>query len=180
MKSDKKKTKQKKEIIGLYRKKDVAKTFDESRSKYAYQLHKHKIEANLLKKTISDIKSEKIEILDVACGTGRMLPEIFSIKKDIQYYGIDTSKEMIRHLKEKAKRLGIKKKVKIKVPAIHTGKVYGVINQYKEQENWLGDGGLEVVVNVPSGLIIDFYDKLNAVTHGSALTEEIREEVKEK
>ncbi len=72
------------------------------------------------------------------------------------------------------------KKVKIKVPAIHTGKVYGVINQYKEQENWLGDGSLEVVVNVPSGLIIDFYDKLNGVTHGSALTEEIKQEGEEK
>ena len=68
------------------------------------------------------------------------------------------------------------KKVKIKIPAVHTGKVYGVINQYKESENWLGDGSLEVVVNVPSGMIMDFYDKLNAVTHGSALTEEIKQE----
>jgi hypothetical protein len=30
-------------------------------------------------------------------------------------------------------------------------------------------------VNVPAGAIIDFYDKLNGVTHGSALTEEIVE-----
>ncbi|MFH1607681.1 MAG: SBDS family ribosome assembly factor, partial [archaeon] len=67
------------------------------------------------------------------------------------------------------------KKVKITVPAIHTGKVYGVINQYKENEKWLDNGDLEIVVSVPSGMIMDFYDKLNNVTHGSAITEEIRE-----
>lgn len=68
------------------------------------------------------------------------------------------------------------KKVKITVPAAQTGKVYGVINQYKEEEKWADDGSLEVIVNVPSGIIIDFYDKLNSVTHGSALTEEIKAE----
>ena len=67
------------------------------------------------------------------------------------------------------------KKVKITIPAIHTGKAYGTITQYKEKENWLDDGSLEVVVNVPAGMIMDFYDKLNSATHGSALTEEIKE-----
>lgn len=67
------------------------------------------------------------------------------------------------------------KKVKITIPAIHTGKAYGVITQYKEEENWLDNGDLQVIVNVPSGIIIDFYDKLNSVTHGAALTEEIKE-----
>ena len=68
------------------------------------------------------------------------------------------------------------KKVKITVPAIYTGKVYGIINQYKEEEKWLDDGSLEVVVSVPAGLIMDFYDKLNSITHGSALTEEMKGE----
>lgn len=66
------------------------------------------------------------------------------------------------------------KKIKITVPAMHTGKVYGIINQYKESENWLDDGSLEVKVKVPSGIIMNFYDKLNDVTHGSAITEEIK------
>ena len=66
------------------------------------------------------------------------------------------------------------KRVKIVVPAIHTGKAYNVVNQYKEEERWLDNGDLEIVVNVPAGLIMDFYDKLNSVTHGSALTEEIK------
>ena len=68
------------------------------------------------------------------------------------------------------------KKVKITIPAIHTGKAYGVITQYKEEEKWLDNGDLQVIVAVPSGIIIDFYDKLNSVTHGAALTEEIKEE----
>jgi len=67
------------------------------------------------------------------------------------------------------------KRIKITIPAIHTGKAYGVITQYKETENWLDDGSLEVVVNVPAGIIMDFYDKLNSVTHGSAITEEVGE-----
>lgn len=84
-------------------------------------------------------------------------------------------KEIIESL---SKILPIKietKKVKITVPAIQTGKVYGLVNQYKEQENWLNDGSLEVVVSVPAGMIMDFYDKLNSMTHGSAVTEEVRE-----
>jgi ribosome maturation protein SDO1 len=67
------------------------------------------------------------------------------------------------------------KKVKIRIPAIHVGKAYGIINSYKEKEEWLSNGDLEVVVGVPGGMIIDFYDKLNSVTHGSALTEEIKQ-----
>ncbi len=67
------------------------------------------------------------------------------------------------------------KRIRIKIPAIHTGKAYGVISLYKESENWMNDGSLEVIVKVPSGMIMDFYDKLNGVTHGSAITEEIKE-----
>lgn len=67
------------------------------------------------------------------------------------------------------------KRVKIIVPATHTGKVYGIIQQYKESENWLANGDLEAKVKVPAGLIMDFYDKLNSMTHGSAITEEIKE-----
>ena len=67
------------------------------------------------------------------------------------------------------------KKVKITIPAIYTGKAYSVITQYKEEENWLDNGDLQVTAEVPSGIIMDFYDKLNSVTHGAALTEEIKE-----
>lgn len=67
------------------------------------------------------------------------------------------------------------KKVRITVPAIHTGKAYGIVSQYKENEKWLDDGSLQITISIPAGIIMNFYDRLNSVTHGSALTEEIRE-----
>lgn len=67
------------------------------------------------------------------------------------------------------------RKIKVTIPAIQTGKAYGVIAQYKEKENWLNDGSLEAVLSIPAGILIDFYEKLNSATHGSALTEEIKE-----
>ena len=67
------------------------------------------------------------------------------------------------------------KRVKIIVPAIHTGKAYGIVSMYMEKENWLDNGDLEIVVKVPVGMIMDFYEKLNSVTHGSAMSEEMKE-----
>lgn len=66
------------------------------------------------------------------------------------------------------------KKLAVTIPAIHTGKAYGVINEYKEKEDWLSNGDLRVIINIPAGLQMEFYDKLNSVTHGSALSEEIK------
>ena len=67
------------------------------------------------------------------------------------------------------------KRIKIVIPANHTGKAYGIVSPYKQSEDWLSDGSLEVVVAIPAGAVMEFYDKLNSVTHGSALTEEIKE-----
>lgn len=67
------------------------------------------------------------------------------------------------------------KKLKLRISAEHTGRVYGLLSDYKESENWLANGDLECVINLPVGLQEDFYDKLNAVTHGSAISQEIKE-----
>lgn len=67
------------------------------------------------------------------------------------------------------------KKLAITIPAIHTGKAYSVVNEYKEKEDWLANGDLRVIVNIPVGLQGEFYDKLNGIIHGAALTEEIKE-----
>ena len=66
------------------------------------------------------------------------------------------------------------KKLAIKVPAVYTGKVYGLIQEYKEKEEWLDNGDLQVVINLPAGMQMPFYDRLNAVTHGSAIVKEIK------
>lgn len=67
------------------------------------------------------------------------------------------------------------KKIKVVIPAIHTGRAYGVIGQYKEKESWQNDGSLEAILSVPAGIIMDFYDKLNSATQGTAISEDIKE-----
>jgi len=67
-------------------------------------------------------------------------------------------------------------KLKIIIPAAHTGRIYGLLQNFnKLKEEWLSDGSLSYVINLPVGMQLEFYDKLNAVTHGSAVTEEIKE-----
>ena len=44
-----------------------------------------------------------------------------------------------------------------------------------QKETWLNNGDLQVMAEIPSGLQSSFYDKLNSITHGSAITEEIKE-----
>lgn len=68
------------------------------------------------------------------------------------------------------------KKIKLIIPAQYTGRIYGILTSFKkEREEWLPDGSLECIINLPAGMQLDFYDKLNAITHGDAVTEEINE-----
>jgi len=91
---------------------------------------------------------------------------------------VPVDKQLGRILEDLKRIIPIKietKKIKIKIPAQLTGRVYGLIQEYKEKEDWLSDGSLEVILNIPVGLQSDFYDKLNSITHGSAVTQEMRE-----
>ena len=99
-------------IISLYQKGETAKEFDQDRSRYNYQKYKHYFESKILKNIIAQMK-EPIKILDVACGTGRMLPEVFMMKKMVKYVGLDTSESMTNILKQKAKKMNIEEDVKI-------------------------------------------------------------------
>jgi len=67
------------------------------------------------------------------------------------------------------------KKLKLRIPAEYTGRVYGIITEYKESEEWLSNGELVAVINLPVGLQESFYDKLNSITHGSAISQELKE-----
>jgi len=66
------------------------------------------------------------------------------------------------------------KKVKLIVPAIHTGKAYGIVKEHMVKEDWKNNGDLEVVVEMPTALIFDFYDRINSATSGAVLSEEIK------
>ena len=67
-----------------------------------------------------------------------------------------------------------KKKVKLIVPAIHTGKAYGVVKEFMVGEKWKDNGDLEVIVEMPAGLVMDFYDRINSATSGSVMSEEMK------
>ena len=83
--------------------------------------------------------------------------------------------EIIDHLR-KVLPLSIEsKKVKLRVPVLYAAKSYGVIKEYIKEETWQNNGDLDVIVEVPTALIMDFYDKLNNMTHGSIVSEEIKE-----
>lgn len=67
------------------------------------------------------------------------------------------------------------KRIKLRIPARFSGNVYGLLKDFKESEDWLANGDLEAVVAIPAGMQLDFYDKLNSVTHGAVISEEIKE-----
>ena len=68
------------------------------------------------------------------------------------------------------------KRVKLRVPSIYTGQVYGFLQDNKESEDWLSNGDLEVIMKIPAGLLHDFYEKINSITHGAIQSEELKEE----
>ncbi|MBT3582994.1 ribosome assembly factor SBDS [Candidatus Woesearchaeota archaeon] len=83
--------------------------------------------------------------------------------------------EIIDHLR---KILPLKievKKVKLRIPVLCAAKAYGVVKEYIKKEDWQNNGDLDCIVEVPSALIMDFYDRLNNMTHGSVVSEEIKE-----
>ncbi len=67
-----------------------------------------------------------------------------------------------------------RKKVKLLIPAIHSGKAYGIVKEFMIREDWKNNGDLEVLVEIPSGIVMDFYDKVNGATQGSVMSEEVK------
>ncbi|MEK6896015.1 MAG: ribosome assembly factor SBDS [Nanoarchaeota archaeon] len=67
------------------------------------------------------------------------------------------------------------KRIKIIIPARFSGQVYGLLKDYKESEEWLSNGDLQAIMNVPAGMQLDFYEKLNNITHGAVVSEDLGE-----
>jgi ribosome maturation protein SDO1 len=91
--------------------------------------------------------------------------------------GVD--EQALNIIKDLIKIMPIKietKKIRLIVPAQYTGRIYGMLASFKkEKEEWLPDGSLECIITLPAGMQLEFYDKLNAITHGDSTTEEIKE-----
>lgn len=63
-------------------------------------------------------------------------------------------------------------KVAIKIPPEHTGQAAHHIHQLGdvEREEWLNDGSMVAVLEIPAGAQGEVYDRLNSVTHGTVET----------
>lgn len=82
------------------------KNFDEWAKFYDLICGKFKADVEFYKK---EAKKARGKVLEIACGTGRVYLEL--LKKGIDTYGIDISRNMLNVLRKKAKELGLKPKV---------------------------------------------------------------------
>jgi len=68
------------------------------------------------------------------------------------------------------------KKFDLSIPMKFASSSRNVLKQFgaAEQEKWGSDGSLSMRINIPAGLSEEFFDKVNALTHGEAQIKEIR------
>ena len=66
--------------------------------------------------------------------------------------------------------------VEVKIGAKYANKMYGPISSYAKiiHDNWLEDGVWLVLVEIPAGIQNEFYEKLNALTHGDVSTKIVK------
>ena len=62
-------------------------------------------------------------------------------------------------------------KIEVTIPVEYANRCYGLLKQYGvKSEQWLNDGSLKAMVEFPAGLKVEFFEKLNNFTKGSAVT----------
>jgi len=64
------------------------------------------------------------------------------------------------------------KEIAVKIPAEYAGRAFSVLSGFGRmtRQEWLSDGSLAAVIEMPGGLEEDFHNKLNSLTHGNAET----------
>lgn len=89
----------------------------------------------------------------------------------------DSVEQAFAIIKQLEVKLPIKiatKRLVVTVPAGQIAHVYPFLQKFKkEKEEWLNDGSLKCILDLPAGMQLEFYDKLNNLTRGSAITQEI-------
>jgi ribosome maturation protein SDO1 len=65
------------------------------------------------------------------------------------------------------------RKIEIVIPGQYTGNAYGVIKKSGKmlQEDWLSDGNLKILLEIPAGAQEELENKINSLTKGSASLE---------
>lgn len=57
-------------------------------------------------------------------------------------------------------------KLEIKIPAKHATKCFGYIKSLNANAEWLNDGSLRAILEIPAGLKTEVFQKINNLTHG--------------
>ena len=96
---------------------------------------------------------------------------------------IDENEDAMRQLQDIIKKLRpilpIKfevKEIMVKIPPEFAAKSYTLLNSFGKRlkEEWLNDGSLSVVLEIPGGLEGEFYEKLNHMCHGNVWSQVIK------
>ena len=68
-----------------------------------------------------------------------------------------------------------KARIEVKIPAQYASRVYGYLKQLKPvKTDWLNDGSLSAVIEIPAGMQTEVFDKLNSMTHGTVYSKLIQ------
>lgn len=146
------------------------------------------IKAEQRRKLIEEKKRQIVDYISRYCVDARTSAPIppLRIENALEEAGVKIdpfkpAEEQINNiLSELSKFIPIKKQISIldiKVPPTYVGKIYGFIRNTSDiiKEEWLSDGSLDIRVSIPSGMKVDFMDKVTRITGGAAYVEIIEE-----
>ena len=124
-----------------------------------------------------------VDWLSVSCSDANNIPYPSErIKNAIEQVGIKIDEDKpveeqamsILRLIQKIMPIKIAmKRIALRIPPVHTGKIYGYLKDFILREEWLSDGSLSCTIEIPAKMQSEFYDKLNSITHGEAITKEM-------
>ena len=59
-----------------------------------------------------------------------------------------------------------RKKVQVVIPSKYAGQCYHVLKTYHATEEWMNNGNLKGTVELPAGIVDEFFGRLNSICHG--------------
>jgi ribosome maturation protein SDO1 len=67
-------------------------------------------------------------------------------------------------------------RIEVQIGPQYANRCYGTLKQYGiKNEKWLSDGSFSATLEFPAGLQTEFFDKINSMTSGTAITKRIEE-----
>ncbi|MBI3587902.1 ribosome assembly factor SBDS [Candidatus Micrarchaeota archaeon] len=105
--------------------------------------------------------------VEKALDEARFTPQAFKSAEEQMEDAIESIREIIPISMEKAR-------IAVKVPGQYAPKCYGMLKEYGiRQEEWLSDGSLAAIVEMPAGITSQFFDRLNKLTGATAQTKSL-------